>query len=65
MSANSGDPVSAYNDCLDRADAQMCECGHPIDEHADSGWGPRAICTHPSWDPDGWHDVCPCVRRDV
>jgi len=42
---------------------ELCECGHPLTEHADSGWGPNTVCFHVLPDPDaGMHGVCPCVR---
>jgi hypothetical protein len=37
-----------------------CECGHLASEHAEG-----YVCVHLLDDPDdGWHGVCPCVRRD-
>lgn len=43
----------------------ICECGHPIAEHAESGWGENTVCVEPMAKPDeGWYGVCPCVRRD-
>lgn len=42
----------------------VCECGHAIAEHAESGWGPNTVCVEPMAKPDeGWYGVCPCVRH--
>lgn len=47
-----------------RRRVRMCECGHPINEHAWSGYGPHTVCVEMLDDPDdGWYGVCPCVRR--
>jgi hypothetical protein len=44
-------------------DAALCECGHPIAEHAASGWGPKSVCVTPVPDDDNsWYGVCACVR---
>lgn len=41
-----------------------CRCGHPIAEHAESGWGPNTVCVEPMADENaGWYGVCPCVRH--
>jgi hypothetical protein len=44
----------------------MCECGHPLAEHAESGWGPHTVCVEalPTFPDGGWYGVCPCVRHD-
>lgn len=44
--------------------AAVCRCGHPIEEHAESGWGPNSVCVErlPNED-EGWYGVCPCVRH--
>lgn len=46
--------------------ADICNCGHPLAEHAESGWGPNSVCVHklPTWPDGGWYGVCPCVRTD-
>lgn len=42
----------------------VCGCGHPLDEHAESGWGPNSVCVEPLDDENaGWDGVCPCVRH--
>jgi len=39
-------------------------CGHPLHEHADSGWGPNTVCVEKLPDEtDGYCGVCPCIRR--
>lgn len=44
----------------------LCECGHPLVEHVDSGWGPNTICVERLPDEnDGWYGVCACVRTGV
>ena len=44
----------------------LCECGHPLAEHADSDWGPQTVCVEQLPDEnDGWYGVCPCVRREA
>jgi hypothetical protein len=41
----------------------LCECGHPLAEHAESGWGPNTVCVEKLDDENaGWYGVCPCVR---
>jgi hypothetical protein len=42
-----------------------CECGHPIAEHAWSGWGENTVCVEqlPTFPEGGWYGVCPCVRH--
>lgn len=46
------------------ATGRACECGHPLAEHAESGWGPNSVCVEVMADPDaGWFGVCPCVRH--
>jgi hypothetical protein len=41
-----------------------CGCGHPLDEHAWSGWGDHTVCVEklPTFPDGGWYGVCPCVR---
>jgi hypothetical protein len=43
------------------------ECGHPLDEHADSGWGPNTVCVQKldTFPDGGWYGVCPCVLREA
>jgi hypothetical protein len=38
-----------------------CECGHPIAEHAWSGWGENTVCVEqlPTFPEGGWYGVCP------
>jgi hypothetical protein len=45
--------------------AALCECGHPIADHAESGWGPNTVCVArlATFPDGGFHGVCPCVRR--
>lgn len=45
----------------------VCECGHPVDDHVASGWGPHTVCVVKldTFPHGGWYGVCPCVRRDV
>jgi hypothetical protein len=43
----------------------LCECGHPLAEHAESGWGPNTVCVEQLDDENaGWYGVCPCIRHD-
>lgn len=44
--------------------AALCRCGHPVEEHVDSGWGPNSVCVEKLPDEnEGWYGVCPCVRH--
>lgn len=44
----------------------ICECGHPLVDHADSGWGPHTVCVERLPDEnDGWYGTCPCVRVEA
>ena len=46
--------------------APVCECGHPVAEHAWSGWGDNSVCVEQLQEEnDGWDGVCPCVRREA
>jgi hypothetical protein len=43
---------------------ELCECGHLLAEHAESGWGPYTVCVEKldTFPEGGWAGVCPCVR---
>lgn len=44
---------------------RLCECGHPLADHAWSGWGENTVCVEKlDDDTAGFYGVCPCVRRE-
>jgi hypothetical protein len=56
---------SEMNDITPPVGLALCECGHSLSEHAESGWGLNTVCVEklPTFPDGGWYGVCPCVRH--